>query len=264
MESQAESYDASFYDGWRPITASSAEVIAPIILRLTGARSVADFGCGSGVWLAAFQRAGVETIQGYDGPWVEVDRLPFPGDQFAAVNLAEPVEAGRRFDLAISLEVAEHLPAAASDVLVASIVSAADVVMFSASIRSQGGVGHINEQWPAYWIEKFAHHDYVVIDGIRPEVWDDPRVAHFYRQNVGVYVRRERLDDYPALQAIHQATTGRFPALVHPITYQNALDRAADVRGLVVEQAKQKLGPLRPAAARAKQRFSAGARRVTK
>jgi hypothetical protein len=31
-----------------------------------------------------------------------------------------------------------------------------EVVLFSAAIPFQGGVGHINEQWPDYWVKYFS------------------------------------------------------------------------------------------------------------
>ena len=57
----------------------SAEIIVPLAMRLFAPRSVVDVGCGSGVWLAAFERAGVERIYGLDGQWVgQRDSLSVP------------------------------------------------------------------------------------------------------------------------------------------------------------------------------------------
>jgi hypothetical protein len=70
---------------------------------------------------------------GYDGP--HVTPLCIPKDRFAAVDLRQPLPADRKFDLAISGEVAEHLPAT----LVGTLTSVSDVVLFSAAIPGQGG-----------------------------------------------------------------------------------------------------------------------------
>jgi hypothetical protein len=67
---------------------------------------------------------------------------------------------GERYDLAVSLEVAEHLPPALGDELVATCVKSAPHVLFSAAPPGQGGQGHVNEQPKAYWIERFARHGY--------------------------------------------------------------------------------------------------------
>jgi Methyltransferase domain len=248
-------YDTSFYTGWAEETRASAEAVVPLILRLTKAESVVDFGSGSGLWLREFSNAGVDKIQGYDGPWIKTEDLHIPPECFTHRDLTTPISVDKRFDLAVSLEVAEHLPNRAADTFITSMVSAADVVVFGASIRKQGGCGHVNEQWPSYWIEKFAAHGYVAIDAIRPEIWDEPRILVFYRQNIGIFVRKERLSDYPELHARHVATGGKFPDLVHPLFYEKALRRADDVRGLVIERAKDALGPLRPVLARTKQYF---------
>jgi hypothetical protein len=53
--------------------------------------------------------------------------------------------ARKRFDLAISLEVAEHLPEGSAGALVSTLIEAAPVVVFSAAIKGQSGTNHINE-----------------------------------------------------------------------------------------------------------------------
>jgi hypothetical protein len=53
-----------------------------------------------------------------------------------------------RFDLALCLEVAEHLPAAAGDSLVRRLASVGARILFSAAIPGQGGRNHVNEKWP--------------------------------------------------------------------------------------------------------------------
>src|SRR5579862_3100091 len=66
-------------------------------------------------------------------------------------RLDRPFNLGRSFDLAMSFEVAEHLPPDAAKGFVDSLTRLAPLVLFSAAIPFQGGVGHINEQWPEYW-----------------------------------------------------------------------------------------------------------------
>jgi hypothetical protein len=130
-------------------------------------------------------------------------------------DLTSPLELGRRYDLAISLEVAEHLPPEAAAGFVASLTRAAPVVAFSAAIPGQGGRGHVNEQWPAYWAELFARHGYEPVDALRPLLWDDPGVEWWYAQNVVVFASAEGLGRHPRLGEHPQR--GRTPlALVHP------------------------------------------------
>jgi SAM-dependent methyltransferase len=239
-------YDADFYGGWSEITRTSAAEVVRLVMDLVGPRSVCDVGCGSGLWLQAFREAGVASVRGLDGPWVDPASLPFGAEHFEAVDMTRPFTVGGRYDLAMSLEVGEHLPPSRADGLVEALTDAAPVVLFSAAIPHQGGVRHINEQWPGYWVERFAARGFVVLDAIRPTVWEDERVADFYRQNIGLYVAREALDRYPALDGIEP---GRFPALVHPHHYLNLIE-GQTLSGTLADTVGPRLGPLRPLAGR--------------
>lgn len=162
----------------------SAEVIVPMLLELTGAKSVLDVGCGTGSWLAVARERGAEVL-GVDGDYVPRDQLEI--EDFAAHDVSEPLDLGRRFDLALSVEVGEHLPEEKAGVLVESLTRHADVVAFSAAIPGQGGTGHVNERWPSWWAARFQERGYRAADVIRHRVWDDERVRFFYAQNLLVY-----------------------------------------------------------------------------
>jgi hypothetical protein len=91
----------------------SAQTAVPIVQAATCARSMADFGCGQGAWLSAWNEAGAE-VRGVDGPYVVCEKLLIPQHAFSGTDLAKPIDLGRRFDLVQSLETAEHLPPASS------------------------------------------------------------------------------------------------------------------------------------------------------
>jgi 2-polyprenyl-3-methyl-5-hydroxy-6-metoxy-1,4-benzoquinol methylase len=65
--------------------------------------------------------------------------------------LIQPLDLEKEFDLVVSLEVAEHLPASAADQFVNTLVKHGKKILFSAAIPGQGGQDHLNEQWPDYW-----------------------------------------------------------------------------------------------------------------
>ena len=154
----------------------SARRIVPYVAGLVAPTSVIDVGCGDGAWLAAFLEAGVEDVLGIDRPRGETDRLLVPPHRFAARDLATSVGVDRTFDLAICLEVAEHLPVTRAASFVAELARLAPVVLFSAAIPFQQGEGHVNEQWPMFWADLFARHDLVPVDCIRARFWDDDAV----------------------------------------------------------------------------------------
>ena len=90
-------------------TTASARAMVPVILEATGARSVVDVGCNLGHWLSVFLENGVESIQGFDGPWTDAGRLVIPAETFSAADINERLPCRPRYDLAVSLETAEHL-----------------------------------------------------------------------------------------------------------------------------------------------------------
>lgn len=186
----AQEYNAAFFEISAIESRRSAEVVVPLIKRLVRPTSVLDVGCGTGAWLLEWINNGVPDILGLDGDYVSTTTLRMPPENFRPADLQKPFSLDRRFDLVQSLEVAEHLDESCADTFVTSLVAHADTVLFSAAIPGQGGTHHVNEQWPSYWIEKFARHGLQVFDIIRPVVWMDPRVGNYYRQNMLLFSRR--------------------------------------------------------------------------
>jgi SAM-dependent methyltransferase len=184
--------------------------------------SVVDIGCGVGTWLSVFRELGVAKTLGIDGAYVDTSQLLIDRDTFRSHDLSQPLRLDQTFDMAVSLEVAEHIPAASAQIFVDTLSSLAPLVLFSAAIPFQGGDNHINEQWPEYWIERFANRDYVGYDCIRPLVWDDPSVAYYYAQNAFIFVSRERLCAYPALSSL--TPTAHPLSCVHPRRWLEAND----------------------------------------
>lgn len=220
------SYDDAFYADLVNTAGPSAGVIAPMVRELTGARSVVDVGCGDGSWLAAFRAAGAERILGLDGDWLDEALLRIPRDAFRRTDLFAPFSIEDRFDLAVSLEVAEHLPESRAAGFVADIVSLAPVVLFSAAIPLQEGPNHLNEQWPSYWARLFARHGYVPVDVVRMAVWTNPDVTWWYKQNTLLYVEETRLASYPALAEARRRDGGEARDMVHPDKYRALAKRA--------------------------------------
>ena len=128
-------YDGTFFDAMEAGALSSAAAVLPIVLELIAPRSIVDVGCGRGAWLRVAAELGVPQVAGIDGEYVDRRNLLIPAEQFRAEDLRSPFQTGNCYDLALCLEVAEHLPKSAAGPLVAAPVSAAPVVLFSAAIR---------------------------------------------------------------------------------------------------------------------------------
>jgi SAM-dependent methyltransferase len=222
-------YSKAFFSGLATGSRPSAEVIVPLVMELVQPRSVVDVGCGVGTWLSVFAENGVSDMLGIDGDYVPRKQLEIPSEQFQSADLGEPLQVGRRFDLAMSLEVAEHLPPASSEQFVASLVKLADVVLFSAAIPKQRGSEHVNERWQSWWAERFGEHGFAAVDCVRRRIWSNPNVEWWYAQNVIVYVSRERLRRDARLRQEHELMGTSALSLVHPALYVKWRQRLRDL-----------------------------------
>jgi hypothetical protein len=189
-----------------------------------------DVGAGDGHWMSAYRdlrpRAscigvdveardpalGFPFVQPWDAE--KGDRLPMrqgPGAGVARGDdplTSDAWTAEYPWPLTICLEVAEHLTPDAGAWLVGEVCRVSAMVMWSAAVPDQGGDGHVNEQWPAYWAGLFAEQGWLLVDVLRQSLWDDERIDSWYRQNILIAV---------------PAKGGSLPqplALIHPRIYE--------------------------------------------
>ena len=216
---QMTEYTATFYEKQSDGSARSAARIVPVVLDLLpGLQSVVDVGCGVGTFLEKFRNNGVPWVQGIDGDYVERDLLRIDQNRFEARDLSTPMSFERRFDLAVSLEVAEHLLPSRAHSFVEDLTELSDLVLFSAAIPGQGGTHHVNERWQDYWAGEFKEFGYYALDAIRHQIWDFDDVESWYRQNTILYANLNALGRYPGLLSFRTAS---LPSLrvVHPATW---------------------------------------------
>ncbi len=208
-------YDESFYLEQVDGSLASARIVLPMLFAYYKPASVVDVGCGKGTWLRAALECGAKEVLGLDGDYVDRSSLLIPADRFLSCNLAESVPVERRFDLAISVEVAEHLPHYRAETFVADLARLSDVVLFSAAIPYQGGTDHVNEQWLEWWAIFFRRHGLVPYDVFRKRLWLNPKVDFWYSQNLLVFCTEKigkRLFPPECL------ATGRALSFPHPLT----------------------------------------------
>lgn len=213
-------YDGTFFDYVSAGAVRSAQRVLPCLLDILPIDSVLDVGCGRGAWLAVFQELGVSEIFGVDGAYVDKSTLCVPLSAFACRDLQKPFDLERRFDLVISLEVAEHLPEPVSASFVESLTRHSDMVLFSAAPPGQGGHDHINEKDYEFWRHLFAEQGYWAIDYLRPRLQYDQAIEPWYRYNPILYVAGERFSGLPL--AVQSARLAEHTPIadVSPFTYR--------------------------------------------
>jgi SAM-dependent methyltransferase len=211
-------YRSEWFESRKERARESARAVLPIVFALIGPSSLVDIGCGTGSWLAVADELGTTDIIGVDASHVDPALLEFADERFIAHDLRQALTLNRTFDLALCLEVGEHLPPRSAPTLVETLIELAPVVLFSAAIPGQGGTSHTNEQWPDYWAALFSSHGYVAYDVIRPRIWRDDRVRYFYAQNSVLYIRGSETSRYsglpvpsvdPPLPYVHPKLFGR-------------------------------------------------------
>jgi SAM-dependent methyltransferase len=209
---------------------TAPRLMMPFILQLLKPHSLLDVGCGLATWIAAGKELGVTDVLGVDGDFVDRSLLKVPEHQFMALDLRLPFDLGRSFDVAISLEVAEHLPESSADGLIDSLCRHADKIVFSAANPGQdGGQNHINCQWSAYWEAKFRERGYLPYDLLRPVFWEQDEIEWWYRQNMVIYAKAGVLP-YPSQSPLRT---------IHPAMLMEKMRRIQELKAKLQEQARR-------------------------
>jgi hypothetical protein len=138
-------------------------------------------------------------------------------------------DAQRRFSLALSLEVAEHVEAPFSDGFVQNRVRHSDVVLFGAAIPGQGGFRHVNERWQSHWVDLFDGKGFDTFDIFRSQLRDRADISVRYKQNMLLYVKRGRKDLVARVAGYIEANRiAQMPGdVVHPERYDRVQAAAA-------------------------------------
>jgi hypothetical protein len=216
-------YGKNFFDTISGASLKSARQILPLVFDKIRPTSMLELGSGTGAWTLVATEQGVAECLAIDGDWVREEDLLISKKSFRRHNLEKPLNLPRRFDLVISLEVAEHLSQSAADNFVTSLTSHGDIVLFGAATKFQGGTHHLNEQWPQYWIDKFGACGFNCFDVIRPLFWNNHDVSFYYKQNTFLFVRRTRNHDLQnRLKSLHADLYARSSdfCFIHPSKFE--------------------------------------------
>jgi SAM-dependent methyltransferase len=189
----------------------------PLLLHERSVGSLLDVGCGTGTWLRAAMDAGIKQVRGIDGIAAK-EGFHAPHSLFKQVNFEEPFDLGQKFDLAICLEVAEHLPEVVAECFIQSVCRHADDILFSAACPGQPGQHHVNCQWPEYWQTLFNKFGFVCQDSVRWRIWSNSEIEVWYRQNI---FEAKRDPDFAGREP-------RLPGVIHPESLEGMTFRIVD------------------------------------
>lgn len=188
--SQDQFYHRDYYDDVERDAVKSAGIMARSIVEQFSPKTVIDLGCGTGALLAAFRDLNCN-VSGLEYSQAGIDYCQRRGIAVRKFNIErDEVPDPSRRDLALSFEVAEHLPSQTAKRYVNLLCRLAPVVVMSAATPGQGGHGHINEQPHSYWIEKFKQNDFAFDGGISQRFsaeWKLAGAAYWYCDNVMVF-----------------------------------------------------------------------------
>lgn len=172
MSVETHIYDHKFFQNTIKLEADSAAQFVEIVLKYYQPESIVDIGCGAGSYLNEFNKKGIKKLYGIDGSPAAKEEFLLSKDKLMIFDLAQKYEFKEKYDLGLCLEVAEHLEQKDADILVETIISTSDDLIFTAAVPGQGprSIGHINEQPHQYWIDKFAGKNFSYLESRTEEM----------------------------------------------------------------------------------------------
>lgn len=135
-----------------------AKWFMPLLLKTFEFDSLVDVGCGTGHFLKWCFDNGISDYFGIEGSKYAANNPLVP--KVVLADLRFPFTHYKHFDLAISIEVAEHLEEEYADTFVNTLCGLSNTVVLTAAVPGQGGHWHMNERPKEYWVEKFLDHNY--------------------------------------------------------------------------------------------------------
>jgi 2-polyprenyl-3-methyl-5-hydroxy-6-metoxy-1,4-benzoquinol methylase len=186
-------YDKIYYDNDVESEAfNSANVMARSMVQCFRPKTVIDIGCGTGALLAAFKGLNCE-VKGLEYSEAGLAYCRKRNLSVRKFNIEKDSLGEEQYDLAVSFEVAEHLPAWSAKRYVKLLCKLSPLVVMSAATPGQGGRDHINEQPHSYWQRKFDVNGYSFDQDTSKKfskAWRAAGAAFWYCDNVMVFLRR--------------------------------------------------------------------------
>jgi len=153
-----DEYSLEYYQALNREEGPQAKALAEAITELYHPQSVIDLGCATGLYLEPFTCR----VTGLDFSKAAFDErvLRIAPQDCILFDLTNADFRPMKHDVALCLEVVEHIGCEHADTLVANICKASDTIGMTAAPPAQAGLNHVNCQPQSYWEEKFAQHGF--------------------------------------------------------------------------------------------------------
>ncbi len=186
-----EIYDKKYYlEVVDPPAVRSAATVGATINEKLHPSTVIDLGCGTGALIRCLAQLGIRCV-GLEYAELGVGICKDRGLDVHKFDVTrDTLPVSEVFDLAISIEVAEHLPEESADRFVSTLCSLADQVILTAAGPTETSPYHLNCQPKQYWVEKFFSAGFILdgdlVEEFRRE-WTGTCVQHWYWRNLMVF-----------------------------------------------------------------------------
>lgn len=197
-------YSKDYYSIHDENSYKSATVILNQLSNYISPSSIIDWGCGSGTWCKAAIEIWNVSIIGIDQHDFDGYQMYISQSNYRKEDIRKEIWVNK-VELAICVEVIEHIDEYYEDAVIDNICSCSDTILFSGALPFQGGTGHINEKPYSYWVKKFRERGYNLDDRIRRDIWDNSDVEIWYRNNIMLLkkVKTIKIQEQYPLDIIH-------------------------------------------------------------
>jgi hypothetical protein len=184
-------YSLEFYDSVSLRAEATAGIVGQVVSNFFVPESLVDIGSGLGIWskvfLDVFPNMNSATAIDLDRHESGIlDELELnPNFSFVQKDL-ESLEGlpGDCYDLAICVEVLEHVTHDAAQKIFDEFSSKCSFVVFGAAMKGQGGTHHINERSFEFWTNEMLRRGMVPLDVMRPQLNIKKEVPGYYKYNI--------------------------------------------------------------------------------
>jgi len=195
----AWNYNNEFYLSVGDRGFEASKIVFKILKSFIDPKIIFDYGCGYGIWAknAASQFPSSKVV-GFDLNSTiaknNASKELLQNLHYESINFETHEYSYQKSNLAISLEVVEHISKDRANLHILRMCQTSEVILFSGAVKGQGGTGHINEQTLEYWVNQFKSHGWIPIDIIRPQIKHIHKIPSYYKNNILLFVHEKNYD----------------------------------------------------------------------